>query len=200
MDGRIPEGPTVSPVHEWLLIAAMLALAWLPLAGLALVMLAVGLAWGVWQVAVVPLLWILPALYGVVVRDALPGRAVRPDEQPELAALVQDVTERTGFRAPLLVRIVPEPEVALGRVRVAGVRTYVLLLGLPVLRAFSAAQLAAATAHELAHQRHVDDRRTRWLLTARSALAERLEGRFRPLAPLAAPLLAALWSLGSPEP
>ncbi|WP_112469180.1 M48 family metallopeptidase [Streptomyces triticisoli] len=191
MDGRIPEGPQVSPVREWLLIAAMFALAWLPLAGFTLVVLAVGLVWGVWQAAVLPLLWVLPALYGAIVQDALPGRAVRPGEEPELAALIQDMTERTGFRAPLLVRIVPEPTVALGRVKVAGVRTYALLLGLPVLRAFSAAQLAAVIAHELAHQQHVDDRRTRWLLTARGALAERLEGRFRPLAPLAAPLLRA---------
>ncbi|MEU0835218.1 M48 family metallopeptidase [Streptomyces sp. NPDC005969] len=141
--------------------------------------------------AALPVLWMLPALRAVVIPDALPGRAVRPDDQPELSALVRDMAERTGFGAPLLVRILPEPVVLTGRVRVAGGHAYALLLGLPLVRVLSATQLAAVIAHELALERHFGDRRTRALLAARGALAERLEGRVRPLAPLAAALLRA---------
>jgi hypothetical protein len=46
-------------------------------------------------------------------------------------------------------------------------------------------------AHELAHERHVGDRRHDLLRYSRAVLAERLDGSFRPLAPLAAPLLRA---------
>ncbi|MEU7382985.1 M48 family metalloprotease [Streptomyces sp. NPDC042207] len=197
MDGRISGGPQVSAVRAWSSTAAMAAVAWLPLIGFFVLIAAVGLIWGVWQAAALPMLWLLPALYTRgVLPEALPGRAVRPDDEPELAALVRDMAERTGFGAPLLVRIVPEPAVLTYRVRIGGGRAYTLLLGLPLVRALPATQLAAVIAHELAHERHFDDRRTRALLAARVALAERLEGRLRPLAPLAAPLLRATqpWS------
>ncbi|MFB7575235.1 M48 family metallopeptidase [Streptomyces sp. NPDC056165] len=196
MDGRIPGGPQVSAARVWLFTAAMSAVAWLPLLAPTLLVAAVGVAWGVWQMAVLPVLWLLPALREVITPDVLPGRAVRPDDQPELAALVRDLAERTGFDGPLLVRILPEPAVLTCRVRAAGGHGYALLLGLPLVRALSAEQLAAVIAHELAHRRHFDDRRTRALLAARGALAERLDGRLRPLAPLAAPLLRATqpWS------
>ncbi|MFI9599631.1 M48 family metallopeptidase [Streptomyces sp. NPDC052043] len=191
MDGRIPAGPQVSAVRTWLLIAAMSALARLPLFGPVLLIVAAGVAWGFWQLAALSVLWMLPALRQVLLPDALPGRAVQPDDQPELAALVRDVAARTGFGAPLLVRILPEPVALTCRVRVTGGHAYVLLLGLPLVRALSATQLAAVIAHELAHQRHFDDRRSRALLAAHGALAERLEWRVRPLAPLAVPLLRA---------
>ncbi|MFH9980432.1 M48 family metalloprotease [Streptomyces sp. NPDC017179] len=197
MDGRISGGPQVSAVRAWSLTAAIAAVAWLPLIGFFLLIAAVGLIWGVWQAAALPMLWLLPALYTrAILPEALPGRAVRPDDEPELAALVRDMAERTGFGAPLLVRIVPEPALLTCRVRIGGGHAYALLLGLPLVRALPATQLAAVIAHELAHERHFDDRRTRALLAARVALAERLEGRLRPLAPLAAPLLRATqpWS------
>jgi hypothetical protein len=101
------------------------------------------------------------------------------------------VAERLGFRSPLLVRLVPVPQAALGPARVSGVRAFALVLGLPLLRRLSAAQLAAVVAHELAHEQHVSDRRRAWLAASRETLADRLDGRFRPLAPLAAPLLRA---------
>ncbi|MEU3344823.1 M48 family metallopeptidase [Streptomyces sp. NPDC006700] len=192
MDGRISGGPQVSAVRAWSFTAAMAAVAWLPLIGFFLLIAAGGLVWGVWQMIALPLLWLLPAVYTrAVLPEALPGRAVRPEEEPELAALVRDMAERTGFGAPLLVRILPEPAVLTGRVRIAGGHAYALLIGLPLIRSLSATQLAAVIAHELAHERHFDDRRTRALLAARAAVAERLEGRLRPLAPLAAPLLRA---------
>ncbi|MFD5473514.1 M48 family metallopeptidase [Streptomyces sp. NPDC127105] len=192
MDGRISGGRQVSAVRAWSFTAAMAAVARLPLIGFLLLIAAGGLVWGGWQMIALPMLWLLPALYTrAVLPDALPGRAVRPDDEPELAALVRDMAERTGFGAPLLVRIVPEPAVLTYRVRIGGGHAYALLLGLPLVRALSATHLAAVIAHELAHERHFDDRRTRALLAARVALAERLEGRLRPLAPLAAPLLRA---------
>ncbi|MFJ5153773.1 M48 family metallopeptidase [Streptomyces sp. NPDC088353] len=189
-------GPQVSAVRTWLLTATMTAVARLPLLGSTLLVVGVGVTWGMWQMVALPMLWILPALYATVLPDALPGRAVQPEDEPELAALVRDMAERTGFGAPLLLRILPEPAVLTGRVRIAGGHAYALLLGLPLVRALTATQLAAVIAHELAHQRHFDDRRARALLAARAAVAERLEGRLRPLAPLAAPLLRATqpWS------
>ncbi|MGW1563031.1 M48 family metalloprotease [Streptomyces sp. NPDC002144] len=193
MDSPIPSpsrGP--SPVREWLLISAMCTVAWLPRIAAGVVLLIAGVALGVWQSALMPLIWVLiGCLRTALGRQPLPGRAVRPGDEPELAALIQDVAERLGFTAPLLVRIVPLPDAALGRTRAAGLRSYVLLLGLPLLRTLTAAQLAAVIGHELAHEQHVRDRRSSWLLGARTMLAEQVEGRFRPLAPLAAPLLGA---------
>ncbi|MFF9124996.1 M48 family metalloprotease [Streptomyces sp. NPDC014889] len=196
MDGRVSGGPQISAVRAWLFAAAMAAVAWLPLIGFVLLVVVAGLAWGTWPVIALPMMWFLPAVYAAVLPEALPGRAVLPDDEPELAALVRDMAERTGFAAPLLVRILPEPTVVTGRVRVAGGHAYALLLGLPLVRALPATQLAAVIAHELAHRRHFDDRRSRALLAARAAVAERLEGRLRPLAPLATPLLRATqpWS------
>ncbi|MFI6935444.1 M48 family metalloprotease [Streptomyces sp. NPDC050287] len=184
--------PRPSAAREWLLITAMVTVAWLPLIGLGLVLLILGVTFGIWQVAVAPVMWVLIGVSRTVLgRDSVPGRAVRPGDEPELASLVNDVAERLRFTAPLLVRIVPWPDAALGRAKVAGVRSHVLLLGLPLLRNLSAAQLAAVIGHELAHEQHIHDRRTSWLHDARALLAERLEGRFRPLAPLATPLLRA---------
>ncbi|MEU6377600.1 M48 family metallopeptidase [Streptomyces sp. NPDC046909] len=183
---------TPSALREWPLIAAMLALA-------ALIPLASGVALPIVlakadnpTAALLPLtLTLLSILGAVVARRRLPGQAIRPRDEPELAALVQDVAERLGFRAPLLVRVVPDVQASLSRSTVSGIRAYVLVLGLPVLRTLTADQLAAVVAHELAHEQHVGHRRTSWLLLARSALTAELRPRFRPLAPLATPLLRA---------
>ncbi|WP_405772923.1 M48 family metalloprotease [Streptomyces sp. NBC_01538] len=182
----------MSAAGEWLLVAAMLVVAWLPMVCAGVLLLAAAVFGGLWPMLGLPMLWILVNVHRAVNgRDPLPGRAIQPGNEPELAELVRDVAARIGFDGPLLVRIVPLPTAALGRVRVSGVRGHVLLLGLPLLRALTAAQLAAVVGHELAHEQHIRDRRTSWLLSARGMLAQRLEGRFRPLAPLAAPLLRA---------
>ncbi|MFD9393450.1 M48 family metalloprotease [Streptomyces sp. NPDC060000] len=179
--------------HEWLLGLAMLALAWLPRAVAAAVLFAALFLRGPQWAPAAPLFLIAVEISRAVMaaRGPLPGRAVRPGDEPELAALVRDVAERLGFREPLLVRIVPGVQASLGRAKVAGVRTHILLLGLPLLRNLTEAQLASVIAHELAHERHVGDRRATLLRFARARLADRLEGRFRPLAPLAGPLLRA---------
>ncbi|MFF6996089.1 M48 family metalloprotease [Streptomyces sp. NPDC008313] len=179
-------------MREWLLITAMFAVAWLPVVCLTPALLAVAVIWHLPQAFLPPLMWMMMGVlrrFGG--REALPGRAVQPGEEPELAAVVRAVAEQVGFREHLLVRIAPEPEAALGRAKVSGAHTYVLLLGLPLLRALTVGQLAAVIGHELAHRQHIGNRRASWLLDARSALAQRLEGRFRPLAPLARPLLRA---------
>ncbi|MFI5795406.1 hypothetical protein [Streptomyces sp. NPDC051677] len=177
----------------WLLGLAMLALAWLPRAVAGAVLFVALFLWGPPWAPAAPLFLVAVEVSRAVMaaRGPLPGRAVRPGDEPELAGLVRDVAERLGFREPLLVRIVPGVQAALGRAKVGGVHTRVLLLGLPLLRNLTEAQLASVIAHELAHERQMGDRRSGLLRYSRAVLAERLDGRFRPLAPLAGPLLRA---------
>ncbi|MFC4503105.1 MULTISPECIES: M48 family metalloprotease [Streptomyces] len=187
MDTPIPD----PPARHWLLGAALLTLAWLPTAVVGTAVVVGCLLWGPDWSPLAPLVVFWFGITGAVAREhgPLPGRAVNPDDEPELAALVRDVADRLGFREPLLVRIVPVVQASLGRVRVSGVRSHVLLLGLPLLRTLTETELASVVAHELAHERHVSSRRAAFLRYARARLAHRLDGRFRPLAPLAAPLL-----------
>ncbi|QJT03544.1 hypothetical protein G9272_27370 [Streptomyces asoensis] len=178
--------------RQWLLGGLMLALSWLPPVGFGAGLLVLFVLW-----RDSPALTLLILFVGIVTRGVpgapgpLPGRAVRPADEPELAALVQDVAERLGFRRPLLVRIVPGVRASLGRARVSGVRTHVLLLGLPLLRTLTEAQLASVIAHELAHEQQVSSPRATLLRYSRAQAAERLDGHFRPLAPLAGALLRA---------
>ncbi|WP_432155932.1 MULTISPECIES: M48 family metalloprotease [unclassified Streptomyces] len=191
MRTRSPGGGAARAVREWLLIAAMLAVAWSPVV-MAVPPLLLALVWDQeWLFGPVALV-VLALARGTAEDGHLPGRAVRPDEEPELAALVREIADRLAFREPLLVRIVPDPDAAVARLRVRGVRTYVMVLGLPLLRGLTEAQLASVIAHELAHEQHVRDRRTDWLGRSRALLDARLGTAFRPLfAPLAAPLLRA---------
>lgn len=46
----------------------------------------------------------------MVRRQRIEGRAVRPADEPELTALIRQVAERLDFRAPLLLRVVAEPQ------------------------------------------------------------------------------------------
>jgi hypothetical protein len=131
-------------------------------------------------------------LLGTVLRgDRVPGRAVRPADEPEVAALVRKVADRLDFRAPLLVRVIPVADAALQPAKVSGTRAFVLVLGWPLLRYLTAAQLAAVVAHELAHQQHARDRRSAWLLAARASVTESLDSRFRAPAALIERLLRA---------
>ncbi|KUN84479.1 M48 family metallopeptidase [Streptomyces griseoruber] len=194
MDTPIPEPPPRhTAARQWLLAAALLTVGLLPTAVVGAGLLTVCLLWGPDWAPLAPLLLFWFGITGAVARDRgpLPGRAVHPGDEPELAALVRDVADRLGFRAPLLVRIVPVVQASLGTARVSGVRTHVLFLGLPLLRTLTEAELASVVAHELAHHRHVNSRRATLLRYARSRLADRLDAPFRPLAPLAAPLLRA---------
>ncbi|KUL46182.1 hypothetical protein [Streptomyces regalis] len=181
-------------LRAWLLTIGMAALAWLPSAVMVLALMLVSVAWdgSRWVAIVPPALIIAGLVRGALERGRLPGRALRPGDEPELAALVRDVAERIGFQEPLLVRIVPEVQASLGPTKVAGVRAYALLLGLPLLRGLSEAQLASVVAHELAHEQQVSDRRTAALRFARHTLTDRLESRrFRPLSRPATALLRA---------
>ncbi|MFI7500416.1 M48 family metalloprotease [Streptomyces sp. NPDC049687] len=180
-------------VREWLLGAATLALAWFAAAAVWAVPVLALLIWGTSWLPLGPLLFLVAVMARntLTAHGPLPGRAVRPAAEPELAALVQDVAERLGFHEPLLVRVVPEVQAALGRARVSGVRSHVLVLGLPLLRTLTEAELASVIAHELAHGLHTNSRRAQLLRYARARLADRLDGRIRPLAPLAGPLLRA---------
>ncbi|MBE8474463.1 M48 family metallopeptidase [Streptomyces justiciae] len=180
------------PAREWSLITAMLALAVLPPLAVAVAVPLAAARWGTPGDALMPVVFVLIAVFGAVAAfHRLPGRAVRPRDEPELATLVRDVAERLSFREPLLVRVVPEVAASLHRAKVSGVRAYVLVLGLPLLRTLTADELAAVVAHELAHEQHVAHRRTAWLLRSRHLLEAWLAPRLRPLAPVATPLLRA---------
>jgi len=178
--------------NEWGLIAVMTACAH-PIAFVfGLTLLVVSGFVGDWGLLALPIVWVVIGLLSAVThRDQLPGRAIRPADEPELSALVRTVAERLNFRTPLLVRLVPFPEAALFATKVAGVRVFVMVLGWPLLRRLTAAQLAAMVAHELAHELHVVDRRTSWLLAARGSLAESLDNWVHVPAALAATMLRA---------
>jgi len=193
--GTTAHPPTArpSPVRDWALIAAMTAAANLTALLIGLAVLAALVVFRDW----LPLVWfalpvIVFAWIGVVTRrPRLQGHAVRPATEPELAALVRQVAERLGFRFPLLVRIVAEPDVGVLRTKTSGFRTVTLFLGLPLVRRLTAAELAAVVAREFAYQQHAGDRRTRLLLGARDALLETIENRFRAPAAVVERLLRA---------
>jgi hypothetical protein len=163
-------------VTEWGLAAAMAALAH-PVAVLGAAVAAVALwAFGVGFLSGPVVAFGLASLLGALSgRGGLPGHALRPEAEPALASLVTEVARRVGFAEPLLVRAVPVPDAALATVRVQGVRARVMLLGLPLLRRLSEAELAGVVAHELAHDARAHDRRTTALLLGRAALADSLE-------------------------
>jgi Zn-dependent protease with chaperone function len=178
--------------RDWGLIAAMTVSAH-PVAflfGLALIGFS-GFV-GDWGLLAPPVAWMVFGLVAAAVnRHQLPGRAIRPANEPELAALVQAVAERMGFRVPLLVRVIPVPDAGLIATKVTGVRVFVLVLGWPLLRGLTAAQLAAVVAHELAHEMHIGDRRTSRLLAARESLVESMDNGVHVPAAVAGKLLRA---------
>ncbi|MEU2615716.1 M48 family metalloprotease [Micromonospora sp. NPDC007271] len=186
-------GTSPSPVRDWALVAAMTAAAHPAALGLGLVALGV---LAIFRDVVFPATLSLPVLVVTAIaaathRPRFPGHPIRPADEPELAALVRQVAERLGFRAPLLVRVTPQPDAGTVLARASGARTCVLLLGLPLLRRLTAAELAAVVAHEIAHQQRNRDRRTSLLLGARESLVESLDHRFRAPAAVAERLLRA---------
>jgi Zn-dependent protease with chaperone function len=167
-----------SAADDWGLIAAMIVFAHPIEFVFSLAIVGVlGFVGGLALLAPLIVWTVFAVVTGLMDRDQLSGRAIRPADEPELTALVQAVAERLDIRAPLLVRLVPVPDAALSTTKVAGVRVFVLELGWPLLRRMTCAQLAAVVAHELAHELHVADRRTSWLLRARESLAESLDNR-----------------------
>ncbi|MFJ8580082.1 hypothetical protein [Micromonospora sp. NPDC093277] len=193
--GNAADPPTArrSPVRDWALVAAMTVAANLTPVLIGLAVLAALVIFRDW----VPLVWIALPVIGFAVigtvtrRPRLRGHAVRPAAEPELATLVRQVAERIGFRFPLLVRIVAEPDVGVLRTKSAGFRTFTVFLGLPLARRLTGAELAAVLAREFAYQQHAGDRRTRLLLGARDSLLESIEGRFRAPAAVVERLLRA---------
>jgi Zn-dependent protease with chaperone function len=178
-----------------MLIAAMIPLAhpFLVLIGAALTGVAV--FFRAWEPLAPSLLFVVPGLLGAAThRRQLPGRALRPADEPELAALVRQVAERLGVREPLLIRVIATPDAALVPQKISGVRSFALVLGWPLLRHLSAARLAAVVAHELAHRQHVGSRRTSLLLSVRESLAASLDNRIRPPAVVIERLLRATQS------
>jgi Zn-dependent protease with chaperone function len=182
------------------LTAAMAVLAHPVLVAGALVTLVVGLLLDGPGSVVLPL-----ALVGIGVaatlagRRGLPGREVAPEAEPELAQLVGRVAQAVGFCQRVVLRVVPEPTAALARPRIAGTRTYVLVLGWPYLRLLARVELEAVVAHELAHRVELTSPLFRALSRSRERLADRLDRRPRVPAALAGRLLRAsqarMWSL-----
>ncbi|MBY8875874.1 hypothetical protein K7640_29005 [Micromonospora sp. PLK6-60] len=190
--GRLTARPSV--VRDLLLVAAMTARANVISVLVLLAVLAAMVVFREW----VPFLWFglpitaVPLIIMLAQRPRLRGHAVRPAEEPELATLVRQVAERLGFRSPLLLRIVAEPDANVLLTKTAGFRTYTVFVGLPLLRQLSTAELAALLAREFAREQHVGDWRTRMLFRARYSLVESvIDRRFRAPAVLVVRLLRA---------
>lgn len=144
----------------------------------------------VWEFAVPPSAWLLFAVVGARLRTPpVPGRPVRPVDEPELAALVKDVAEQIGFRAPISLRMLPTVDAGLARVPWRSGHAFALLLGWPLLRGLTAHELRAVVAHELAHEQHTADAATARLLAARQAAVDSLDRLVHLPRQMLAPLL-----------
>ena len=182
------------------LTAAIAVLAHPVLVAGALVTLAVGVLLDGPGGLVLPLAWVgVGVAGGLARRPGLPGRGVLPEAEPDLAQLVERVAGAAGFGQRVVVRVVPEPTASLARPRIAGARTYVLVLGWPYLRLLARAELEAVVAHELAHRAELTSAPFRALSRSRERLADSLDRRPRVPAALAGRLLRAsqprMWSL-----
>jgi len=118
------------------LTAAMAVLAHPVLVAGALVTLAVGGLLDGLAGLLLPVAWVaVGGAAALARRPGLPGRALPPEAEPDLAELVDSVAEAVGFgRGRVVVRLVPEPTASLARPRIGGTRTYVHVLGGPFLR------------------------------------------------------------------
>jgi Zn-dependent protease with chaperone function len=182
------------------LTAAMAVLAHPVLVAGALGTLAAGLLLDGPPGVLLPMAWVAIGVAGVLARPPeLPGREVGPAAEPDLVELVDRVAGAVGFGQRVVLRIVPEPVASLARPRVAGTRTYVLVLGWPFLRLLARAELEAVVAHELAHRVELTSMAFRTVSRCRERLAAGLEGRPRMPAALAGRLLRAsqarMWAL-----
>ena len=183
------------------LTAAMAVLAHPVLVAGALVTLAVGGLLDGLAGLLLPVAWVaVGGAAALARRPGLPGRALPPEAEPDLAELVDAVAEAVGFgRGRVVVRLVPEPTASLARPRIGGTRTYVLVLGWPFLRLLARPELEAVVAHELAHRVELDSTAFRAMSRSRQRLAEGLEHRPRAPAALSGRLLRAsqarMWAL-----
>jgi Zn-dependent protease with chaperone function len=183
------------------LTAATAVLAHPVLVAGALVTLAVGLVLDGPAGVLLPVAWVaVGGAAALARRPGLPGRVLPPEAEPDLAELVDSVAEAVGFgRGRVVVRVVPEPTASLARPRIAGTRTYVLVLGWPFLRLLARPELEAVVAHELAHRAELGSATFRALSRSRQRLADGLEQRPRPPAALSGRLLRAsqarMWAL-----
>jgi Zn-dependent protease with chaperone function len=174
------------------LTAAMAVLAHPVLVAGALVTAAAGLLLDGLDGVLLPVAWVgIGVAAALARRPGLPGREVGREAEPDLVELVDRVAGAVGFGQRVVVRIVPEPTASLARPRVAGTRTYVLMLGWPFLRLLARAELEAVVAHELAHRVELTSAAFRALSRSRRRLADGLERRPRVPAALAGRLLRA---------
>lgn len=173
-----------------LLMAALLRVAAHPVLSLVVVAgVGAAAAFGAWEFLVPPIAWTLMGLLGAGLRSqSLPGRAIRPADEPELADLVRSVADELGFGAPISIRVAPVVDAALMRTRFRSGHAFALALGWPLLRALSKAELRAVIAHELAHEQHTADASAR-ILAARDALVSSFERSVHLPRRLVAPLL-----------
>lgn len=119
----------------------------------------------------------------------MPGIALDPQRQADLADVVRQTAKASGFGGILLVRIVPQPNAALAMTTVDRRRAAVLLIGWPLLTRLERAELAAVVAHELAHTRALNDRGLTRLMAAYGSLAASLDRTVHAPRSLVRPLL-----------
>ncbi|ONH55577.1 hypothetical protein CcI49_28205 [Frankia sp. CcI49] len=110
-------------------------------------------------------------------QSRLPGRPLSLDDEPDLAVLIGQVAVQVDVQVPFAVRIVPTPEAALYPAVRRG-QPSTLVLGWPLLRTLTAAQLTSVVAHEIAHHRPFTNRRDLALIAVRGAVVGLLDSRF----------------------
>lgn len=164
--------PRERPVRDWLLIAAMnLILNWFYVA---IAVVAIGLSWyfDAWFLLGLAAFGVLSVAVEEHFDQTSQGMTIRPDDEPELAAIVDRAARAHQIELPLIVRVTPEPTAYLGWERVEGKAAYALHLGWPFISLMSADELASVISHELSHSVDLDTRLSRARVAARNGLAE----------------------------
>jgi Zn-dependent protease with chaperone function len=99
---------------------------------------------------------VLVALWRVLTAKATPppGPVVTPDQAPQLWQTLRELAAAAGTRAPDEIRLIPEVNAAVSEdsrmLGLIGGRRR-LFLGIPLMQAFTVAQLRSVLAHELGH-------------------------------------------------
>jgi len=191
-----------SSTAEWALVVALLILGDLGVLAVPAILVVgwlapLGIGWQWLAVA-----WAIPmagslasSVLGVrsdrpVPVENLPGRAVLPEQEPALCALVARACQRLGLTEPVVVRITPT-DAGLVRTKIDGRPAYALLLALHHVVSLGEPALAALATCLLADPTISAPRRDRWISGAYQTLATSLDRPVHPPKALCAPAARA---------